>query len=87
MQQMNHEELNQQRSRLADSASSEMDQEVLQSGRRPEGKGEMTTRVGLNRFKRQCMAEKRPRNTFNILHGVGRNSIVPRRRLRYDFFS
>ena len=45
MRQINHKELNQQRSRLADNASSEMDQEVLQSGQRPADSGEMKTRV------------------------------------------
>ena len=45
MWQRNHKELNQQRSRLADSASNEMDQELLQSGQRPAGSREMKTRV------------------------------------------
>ena len=55
-----------------------MDQEGLQSSRRPEGKGEMTTRVGSTVLKRQCMAEKKPRITFNTLHAVGMSSKVPR---------
>ena len=51
MQQMSHEGKNQHRNGLADGASSEMDQEVLQSGRRPAGSGEMKTRVKSNLYK------------------------------------